>query len=47
MLNNSIKKGRGAQQNVHNRFFELSHEVRDDFLEFCEKEGEIADKDKT
>lgn len=47
MLNNSVKKGRGAQQNVHNRFFELSHEVRDDFLEFCEKEGEIADKDKT
>lgn len=47
MLNNSIKKGRGAQQNVHNRFFELSHEVRDDFLEFCKKEGEIADKDKT
>ena len=47
MLDNSIKKGRGAQQNVHNRFFELSHEVRDDFLEFCEKEGEIADKDKT
>ena len=47
MLNNSIKNGRGAQQNIHNRFFELSHEVRDDFLEYCEKEGELADKDKT
>jgi hypothetical protein len=33
----STIKGRGAQQNVHNRFFELSHEVRDDFLEFCTK----------
>ncbi|MDN3491679.1 PA0069 family radical SAM protein [Winogradskyella bathintestinalis] len=39
-------KGRGAQQNTHNRFFELSHEVRDDFLEFCEKEGELPDKNK-
>ncbi|AUP79293.1 PA0069 family radical SAM protein [Flavivirga eckloniae] len=40
-------KGRGAQRNVHNRFFELSHEMRDDFLEFCRKEGEISDKNKT
>ncbi|MEW4922467.1 PA0069 family radical SAM protein [Algibacter sp. 2305UL17-15] len=40
-------KGRGAQLNVPNRFFELSHEMRDDFLEFCQKEGEIADKNKT
>ncbi|MFD1016917.1 PA0069 family radical SAM protein [Winogradskyella rapida] len=40
-------KGRGAQQNTLNRFFELSHTMRDDFLEFCEKEGEIADKNKT
>ena len=47
MLNSSIKKGRGAQQNINNRFFELSHEVRDDFLEYCEKEGELADNDKT
>jgi len=43
----SIIKGRGAQYNTHNRFFELSHDMRDDFLEFCEKEGEIADKNKT
>jgi len=47
MLNSSIKKGRGAQQNINNRFFELSQEVRDDFLEYCEKEGEVADNDKT
>ena len=40
-------KGRGAQKNTHNRFFELSYEMRDDFLEFCQKEGEIADKNKT
>ena len=43
----STIKGRGAQRNVHNRFFELSHETRDDFLEFCLKEGEQADKNKT
>ncbi|MBR9757973.1 MAG: PA0069 family radical SAM protein [Algicola sp.] len=40
-------KGRGAQKQMHNRFFELSHDMRDDFLEFCAKEGEEADKNKT
>ncbi|REG89234.1 PA0069 family radical SAM protein [Winogradskyella sediminis] len=40
-------KGRGAQQNTHNKFFELSHEMREDFLEFCHKEGETVDKNKT
>jgi DNA repair photolyase len=43
----STIKGRGAQLNVPNRFFELSHEMRDDFLEFCHKEGEDPDKNKT
>ena len=43
----SAIKGRGAQLNVPNRFFELSHEMRDDFLEFCHKDGEIVDKNKT
>ncbi len=47
MSSKSLIKGRGAQRNVHNRFFELSHEMRDDFLEYCKKEGEIADKNKT
>ena len=47
MFNEKRVKGRGAQQNIHNRFFELSHEMRDDFLEYCEKEGEVADKNKT
>ncbi len=43
----SVIKGRGAQLNVPNRFFELSHDMRDDFLEFCQKEGEESDKNKT
>ncbi len=43
----SAIKGRGAQGNVPNRFFELSHEMRDDFLEFCHKEGEQSDNNKT
>ncbi|MFV9549586.1 PA0069 family radical SAM protein [Algibacter sp. PT7-4] len=42
-----VIKGRGAQLNVPNRFFELSHEMRDDFLEYCYKEGEQANKNKT
>src|SRR5690606_39978757 len=43
----SFLKGRGAQKNVHNRFFENSHEVLDEYLNFCEVEGEEADKNKT
>lgn len=44
---NPTIKGRGAQLNTPNRFFELTHEMRDDFLEFCAIEGEEADKNKT
>ncbi|MBC9795463.1 PA0069 family radical SAM protein [Sinomicrobium weinanense] len=40
-------KGRGAQQNVRNRFLEMSHEMRDDFLEYCRLEGDEADDNKT
>ena len=47
MLDDAIIKGRGAQLNVHNRFFELQYETRDDFLEYCKKEGETVDKNKT
>ncbi|MFD0990636.1 PA0069 family radical SAM protein [Mariniflexile jejuense] len=47
MNTKSVIKGRGAQVNVPNKFFELSHEMRDDFLEFCHKEGEESDKNKT
>ena len=43
MSSKSVIKGRGAQKNVQNRFFELSHEKRDDFLEFCARDGEAAD----
>ncbi len=40
-------KGRGAQQNVPNRFMQHVYETRDDFLEFCRLEGEEADKNRT
>ena len=40
-------KGRGAQKNVHNRFFAESHEMLDDFLNYCEAEGDNADDNKT
>ena len=33
-------KGRGAQQRVHNRFFELKHEDLDEYLEYCFRESE-------
>ncbi|WP_394369326.1 PA0069 family radical SAM protein [Luteirhabdus pelagi] len=45
-MSNSLK-GRGAQQRIHNRFDSLSHELRDDFLNYCEAEGEEADTNKT
>ncbi|MFC4722970.1 PA0069 family radical SAM protein [Geojedonia litorea] len=47
MNSKTIIKGRGAQLNVPNRFFQLSHELRDDFLEYCQKEDEDFDKNKT
>lgn len=47
MDSNPTIKGRGAQINVPNKFFQLSHEMRDDFLEYCAKEGEDVDKNKT
>ncbi len=40
-------KGRGAQKRVANRFFEHSHELRDDFLNYCDKEGDEAENNKT
>ena len=36
-------KGRGAQSQVHNKFIELSHEERDDFLNYCA----VEDEDRT
>ena len=40
-------KGRGAQLNVPNRFHELSHEFRNDFLNHCSKEGDAIEDTKT
>ena len=40
-------RGRGAQKKVHNQFFELEHEVLDEFLNFCEVEGELSDRNVT
>ncbi len=47
MNSKTTLKGRGAQLNTHNRFFELSHNTRHDFLEYCRKEGEVADNNRT
>ena len=47
MTSKSPIKGRGAQRQLNNRFFELSHELRDDFLEYCRLEGEASDSNKT
>ena len=47
MNSNALLKGRGAQLNTPNRFFDLSYEMRDDFLEYCAKEGEESDKNRT
>lgn len=33
--------------NVHSRFFQLSHEIREDFLEYCAKENEQIENNKT
>ncbi|CAM3343333.1 Radical SAM domain protein [Flavobacterium longum] len=40
-------KGRGAQINVHNRFFAESVEMRDDFLNYCAAEGDNPDDNRT
>ncbi|WP_419213364.1 PA0069 family radical SAM protein [Maribacter sp. X9] len=47
MKTDSFLKGRGAQQNTDNKFSAFSYETRDDFLEFCRLEGEVADANKT
>jgi DNA repair photolyase len=39
--------GRGAQINVSNKFSALSHEYRDDFLNYCDLEGDEASDSKT
>lgn len=47
MKYNSSVKGRGAQKNTSNKFSAYNYETRDDFLEFCRVEGEVADRNKT
>lgn len=40
-------KGRGAQKQIPNRFFEFQHEVLDEYLNYCATEGENADPNLT
>lgn len=46
-MSEKFLKGRGAQKNVRNRFIENQQEVLDEYLNFCEVEGEEADNNKT
>ena len=47
MMSGDYIKGRGAQKNVSNRFDALSHETRDDFLNYCDAEGDEASNSRT
>lgn len=40
-------KGRGAQEQVHNRFSPHSYEMRDDFLNYLQQEGETIEQKTT
>ncbi|AXT51737.1 PA0069 family radical SAM protein [Aquimarina sp. BL5] len=40
-------KGRGAQEKIHNRFSTNHYELRDDFLNYLQKEGEPIHNHKT
>jgi len=46
-MSQNILKGRGAQKNTDNRFSENTYELLDDYLNFCEVEGEEAEDNKT
>lgn len=46
-MDKAAVKGRGARINVRNKFLEHHHETDPEFLEYCQKEGEVADKNKT
>lgn len=43
----AYQKGRGAQKNVHNKFFELEHIPDPEYLEYCLREEEEAFDSKT
>lgn len=47
MSQEEYKKGRGAQKHIANRFFENSHEMRDDFLNHCAAEGDSPEETRT
>ncbi|MCB7481817.1 PA0069 family radical SAM protein [Christiangramia sediminis] len=47
MSSDEFIKGRGAQLNASNRFHEHSHEMRDDFLNYCAAEGDESRESKT
>ena len=47
MNSENFVKGRGAQKNTNNKFSAYTYETRDDFLEFCRVEGELADSNRT
>jgi len=40
-------KGRGAQRRFHSRFLDQEHTPLDEYLNYCEAEGEQADPNKT
>lgn len=40
-------RGRGAQSKIHSRFLEHKNEVLDEYLNFCEMEGEDPDHNRT
>ena len=44
---NQYIKGRGAQINVQNRFFKDAYEMQDDFLNYCEAEGDAPESNRT
>ena len=44
---NQYIKGRGAQINVANKFFAEKHEMMDDFLNYCEAEGDKPESNTT
>lgn len=44
---NNLLKGRGAQENVHNRFLAHSYETLDDFRNYCHAEDENVESNRT
>ena len=47
MTKYSLLKGRGAQENPSNRFLEFQHEVLNEFLEYCSRNGDVVRSPKT